>query len=72
MNDSDEVESLELAHQVYMIAKESVADLDVLKLGIDDEEISMVFKTGTSPCVVRPVEGDAYEYLILPVRIPTM
>lgn len=45
--------------------------IDVLKV-IDDEEVSMVFKTGTSPCVVRPVEGDAYEYLILPVRIPTM
>lgn len=45
--------------------------IDVLKV-IDDEEISMIFKTGTSPCVVRPVEGDAYEYLILPVRIPTM
>lgn len=45
--------------------------IDVLK-SIDDEEISMNFKTGTSPCVVRPVEGDAYEYLVLPVRIPTM
>lgn len=45
--------------------------IDVLKV-IDDEEISMIFKTGTSPCVVKPVEGDAYEYLILPVRIPTM
>lgn len=45
--------------------------IDVLK-AIDDEQISMNFKTGTSPCVVRPVEGDAYEYLILPVRIPTM
>lgn len=45
--------------------------IDVLK-AIDDEEISMNFKTGTSPCVVKPVEGDAYEYLILPVRIPTM
>lgn len=45
--------------------------MDVLKV-IDDEEISMVFKTGTSPCVVRPVDGDAYEYLVLPVRIPTM
>ena len=45
--------------------------MDVLKV-IDDEEISMNFKTGTSPCVVRPVEGDAYEYLILPVRIPSM
>lgn len=45
--------------------------IDVLK-AIDDEEISMNFKTGTSPCVVRPVQGDAYEYLILPVRIPKM
>lgn len=45
--------------------------IDVLKV-IDDEEISMIFKTGTSPCVVKPVEGDAYEYLILPVRIPVM
>ena len=45
--------------------------IDVLKV-VDDEEISMNFKTGTSPCVVKPVEGDAYEYLILPVRIPTM
>ncbi|NLD19728.1 MAG: DNA polymerase III subunit beta [Clostridiales bacterium] len=43
--------------------------IDVLK-AIEDEEISMNFKTGTSPCVVRPVEGNAYEYLILPVRIP--
>lgn len=45
--------------------------MDVLK-SIDDEEISMNFKTNTSPCVVRPVEGDSYEYLILPVRIPTI
>lgn len=45
--------------------------IDVLK-SIDDEQISMNFKTGTSPCVVKPVEGNAYEYLILPVRIPKM
>lgn len=45
--------------------------IDVLKV-IDDEEIAMVFKTGISPCVVRPVSGDAYEYLVLPVRIPAM
>lgn len=42
--------------------------MDVLK-AIDDDEIVMDFKTGTSPCVVRPVSGGAYEYLILPVRI---
>ena len=45
--------------------------LDVLKV-IDDEQISLNFKSGVSPCVVKPVDGDQYEYLILPVRIPTM
>lgn len=45
--------------------------IDVLKV-IDDDEIVMHFLTGTSPCMVKPVSGDAYEYLILPVRIPTM
>lgn len=45
--------------------------IDVLKV-IDDEEIMMTFKTGVTPCVVTPVTGDSYQYLILPVRIPTM
>ena len=45
--------------------------IEVLK-AVDDEQISLNFKTGVSPCVVKPVEGDAYEYLILPVRIPTL
>jgi len=45
--------------------------LDVLKV-IDDEQVSLNFKNGVSPCVVTPVEGDNYEYLILPVRIPSM
>ena len=45
--------------------------LDVLKV-IDDDQISLNFKTGVSPCVVKPVDGDYYEYLILPVRIPSM
>lgn len=45
--------------------------IDVLKV-IDEEIITMNFKTGLTPCVVKPVEGNAYEYLILPVRIPVM
>ncbi len=44
---------------------------DVLK-AIEDEEIKMKFLTGTSPCTVTPVNGDEYEYLVLPVRIPNM
>ncbi len=42
--------------------------LDVLK-AIDDEEIIMLFNTSISPCLIEPVNGNNYEYLILPVRI---
>lgn len=42
--------------------------IDVLKV-IGDEEIFMEFNTGITPCLVKPIEGDAFEYLILPVRI---
>ncbi len=45
--------------------------IDVLK-AIDDEKVSLNLKTGILPCVVKPVEGDKYEYLILPVRIPVL
>lgn len=45
--------------------------IDVLK-AIDDEEIMMNFKNGISPCVITPVEGEEYEYLVLPVRIPNI
>ena len=41
---------------------------DVIKV-VDDEEILMEFNSNVNPCLVRPVEGAAYEYLILPVRI---
>lgn len=36
---------------------------------IDDEEIKMEFNTNLSPCMIKPVNGNSYEYLILPVRI---
>lgn len=42
--------------------------LDVLK-SIDDEEILMLFNTGITPCLITPVEGEKYVYLILPVRL---
>ncbi len=42
--------------------------IDVLK-AIDDDEIIMNFNTGITPCLMQPVEGNSYEYLILPVRI---
>ena len=42
--------------------------LDALK-AIDDETINMYFNTSVSPCLIKPVSGDRFEYLILPVRI---
>jgi len=42
--------------------------LDILN-AIDDQEISIDFTTSTSPCVFRPLEGNNYTYLLLPVRI---
>ena len=45
--------------------------IDVLK-ALDDEDISLNFRTGLTPCVVKPLQGDSYEYLVLPVRIPKM
>lgn len=41
---------------------------DVLH-AIPDGEILMDFITNLSPCVVRPVEGDGFLYLVLPVRV---
>lgn len=42
--------------------------LDVLK-SIDDEEIKIIFNTSITPSVVKPLEGNKFDYLILPVRI---
>lgn len=42
--------------------------MNILK-NIEDEKIYMDFTSPISPCVVRPVQGEAYFYLIVPVRI---
>lgn len=41
---------------------------DVVK-NIDDECCMLSMNTNVSPCVVGPVEGDDYLYLVLPVRV---
>ena len=41
---------------------------DVLK-ALSDDQIVMRFNSNVSPCVVCPVEGDGYLYLVLPVRV---
>jgi DNA polymerase-3 subunit beta len=44
--------------------------MDALKV-IEDEMIKMEFNTAVKPCLIKPLEGNSYEYLILPVRIPS-
>lgn len=41
---------------------------DVIR-NITDDEICMHFNSNVSPCVVSPIEGEQYLYLILPVRV---
>jgi len=44
--------------------------LDVLKV-VSDDRIVMEFNTSVSPCLIKPLEGNEFEYLVLPVRIST-
>ena len=36
---------------------------------IDEEEIMINFKDSVSPCIIGPLKGDKYNYLILPIRM---
>jgi len=42
--------------------------MDALK-AIDDEQIIMEFNTSITPCMIKPLQGNSFSYLILPVRI---
>ena len=42
--------------------------LDALK-AIEDEEILIDFGSSISPSVIRPVENEDYNYMILPIRM---
>jgi len=42
--------------------------IDALKV-LDDEEIVLEMVSSVKPCVIKPVEGNKFEYLVLPVRI---
>ncbi|MGI6203826.1 MAG: DNA polymerase III subunit beta [Anaerovoracaceae bacterium] len=42
--------------------------MDALK-AIRDDTIKIQFTEPVKPCVIRPLEGDSYEYIVLPVRL---
>ena len=58
-----EGKSLEIAFNVRYLS-------DILRV-VSDTAIRMQFQNSISPCVICPQEGDAYLYLVLPVRIYT-
>ena len=36
---------------------------------IEDDSVKMIFMASLSPCTILPVDGDAFKYLILPLRM---
>ena len=36
---------------------------------IDDEEINIYFRDSISPLIIKPLKGELYKYLILPIRM---
>lgn len=60
--------SLELEGDYLDIAFNSRYFLEGLK-NIDSEEIFIEFTTNVNPCIIKPVDGVKYTYLLLPVRI---
>lgn len=42
--------------------------LDVMR-ATDDDEAVLELNSSLTPCMVKPVEGNSYEYLVLPVRL---
>lgn len=44
---------------------------DALK-AVSDDMIEMQYNTSVSPCLIKPTEGNRFEYLVLPVRLSTV
>lgn len=42
--------------------------IDCLK-NIDDEFINIAFNSSINPCLITPLDGESYKYIVLPVRI---
>ena len=65
---SKEVISTECEGDELVIGFNSKYVSDVLK-AVGDEEVVLEMSSPVSPCLIKPVEGDSYTYLVLPVRI---
>ncbi len=56
-----EGENIEIAFNARYIS-------DVIK-NVDEDLCTLCMNTNVSPCVIAPLEGDSYLYLVLPVRV---
>ena len=45
--------------------------IDALKV-IYDENVMMLFNKSIGPCLIKPLKGDSFEYLVLPVRLSSV
>lgn len=65
---SKETISTEMEGENLVIGFNSKYVSDVLK-AVSDEEVVLEMSSPVSPCLIKPIEGDSYTYLVLPVRI---
>ena len=56
-----EGEGLDIAFNVKYMS-------DVVR-AVDDDELYLCFNSSVSPCVINPTQGNAFTYLVLPVRV---
>ena len=42
--------------------------IDVLRV-VDEQRISIQLTTSLSPCIIKPLQSEAFRYLILPLRL---
>lgn len=60
--------SADIEGEILKIAFNPKYLIDALKV-IEEEQICIQFTTSLSPCIIKPIGGDDYKYLILPLRI---
>lgn len=54
--------------EVLKIAFNAKYLLDVFKV-VEEESVFLEFNDSLKPCVIRPAEGDAYLYIVVPVNV---
>lgn len=67
MGNLQEILPVEVQGDPLKIAFNCTYFIEALK-AISEEEVLLEFTTAVSPCVIRPVDGEYFTYLILPVR----